>query len=326
MSNINDVELRFRNKINNSLEEHKDKTYLRSYINYMNDSSVRTKYGYLNIVINFMRDKCVEDLTFDSFNNYLEEIKYKNNGDKKTSSYQIMTYAALKKFCEYLYVSKKISENYMLYIKRPKAVDSQKTIEKREKGFLTEKEIKLLLKNIDNYFNYKRDTPEHWLARDKAIIFTFLNTGIRCSALMTIEVSDLNLEEKTLMVTDKGSKVKKYDLSDSLCEILNIWLEYRNSIEGSDKTTALFISNRREMMTTQTIYHTIKKYSDCIDGKNITPHKLRATYGTQLYNKTGDIYFVQDCMGHTSPKTTEMYVREKKENTKRASDIMSKLM
>lgn len=41
--------------------------------------------------------------------------------------------------------------------------------------------------------------------------------------------------------------------------------------------------------------------------------------GTQLYNKTGDIYFVQQCMGHSSPKTTELYVREKKQNTKRAS-------
>ena len=63
-----------------------------------------------------------------------------------------------------------------------------------------------------------------------------------------------------------------------------------------------------------------------INGKNITPHKLRATYGTQLYNKTGDIYFVQQCMGHTNPKTTELYVRERKQNTKRASDIMDKLI
>ena len=63
-----------------------------------------------------------------------------------------------------------------------------------------------------------------------------------------------------------------------------------------------------------------------IDGKNITPHKLRATYGTQLYNKTGDIYFVQECMGHSNPKVTELYVRDKKENTKRAGDIMDKLL
>ena len=75
-----------------------------------------------------------------------------------------------------------------------------------------------------------------------------------------------------------------------------------------------------------TVYNVIKKYADCIPEKNISPHKLRATYGTQLYNKTGDIYFVQECMGHSNPKTTELYVREKKQNTKKASEIMGKFL
>lgn len=325
MSNINEAEQKLRNKINDILDEHSNQPYLRSYVNFMKDSSVRTRYNYLLIVIRFMNNREVSKISFDDFNDYMEEVKYKENGEKKTSSFQITTHAALKKFCEYLYVSKKINENYMLYIKRPKAIESQKTIEKRDNGFLTEKEIKKLLRNVEYYYD-RRESSDQWIARDKAIIYTFLNTGVRCAALMTIEVSDLDLDEKTLIVTDKGSKVKRYDLSDSLCDVLKTWLDYRNQMESIENTTALFVSNRKQMMTEQTIFYTIKKYSSCIDGKNITPHKLRATYGTQLYNKTGDIYFVQDCMGHSSPKTTEMYVREKKQNTKRASDIMSKLM
>ena len=79
-------------------------------------------------------------------------------------------------------------------------------------------------------------------------------------------------------------------------------------------------------MSTVALNKVVQKYASEIDGKHITPHKLRATYGTQLYNKTGDIYFVQQCMGHSNPKTTELYVREKKQNTKRASDIMDKLL
>ena len=79
-------------------------------------------------------------------------------------------------------------------------------------------------------------------------------------------------------------------------------------------------------MDSTSIYNVVKKYSKNINGKNITPHKLRATYGTQLYNETGDIYFVQDCMGHSNPKTTELYVRDKKENRKKASDIMAKMI
>lgn len=326
MSNVNLAEQKLRNKINDILTEYPEMPYLKSYVNFMKDSSLRTKYNYLLIVIRFMKNRDINNLTFDDFNDYMEEVKYKENGETKTSSFQITTYAALKKFSEYLCVSHKISEHYMLYIKRPKSIESQKTIEKRGKGYLDEKEIKKLLKHIDYYFNANRDTPEHWLARDKAIVYTFLNTGIRCAALMTIELDDLDLKEKTLMVTDKGSKVKQFDLSDSLCDVLKDWINYRNNIPGNENTTALFMSNRRQMMTEQTIFYTIKKYSSCIDNKNITPHKLRATYGTQLYNKTGDIYFVQDCMGHASPTTTELYIREKKQNTKKASDIMSKLL
>ena len=69
----------------------------------------------------------------------------------------------------------------------------------------------------------------------------------------------------------------------------------------------------------------MNKYSSNIKGKHITPHKLRATYGTQLYNATGDIYFVQECMGHSNPKTTEIYIRDTKNTTKKASDIMKNL-
>lgn len=325
MSNVNVVEQKYRNKIENILVEHSDKPYLRSFMNYMSNSSVRTKYNYLNMVIRFMENKRIEDLTFDDFNNYIEDISYKENGEKKTSSFLITNYSAIKLFCEYLSVSKKIDENYMLYIKRPKAVESQKTIEKREIGFLTEKEIKQLLKNVDLYCNQK-NISDCWKSRDKAIIYTFLNTGIRCSALMTITIDDVDLINKKLMVTDKGSKVKEYYLSENLCDVLAIWIKYRSQIDGIDKVDALFVSGKIEMMSVGSIYNVIKKYSSCIEGKNITPHKLRATYGTQLYNKTGDIYFVQDCMGHNSPKTTELYAREKKQNTKKASDIMANIL
>ena len=79
-------------------------------------------------------------------------------------------------------------------------------------------------------------------------------------------------------------------------------------------------------MTENSISDVTKKYAFTIKGKNISPHKLRATYGTMLYNKTKDLYFVQKCMKHSSPKTTEIYIRgEGKENAE-ASEIMSKLL
>ena len=150
---------------------------------------------------------------------------------------------------------------------------------------------------------------------------------MRCSALCSIDVNDINFSDKTLTVTDKGSKVKTYDMSDELCEILNDWIERRNEMQDV-KTKALFISNRKVRMSNNGVSKMVHTYAErCgIDYKNITPHKLRATYGTQLYNKTGDIHFVQECMGHNSPETTQLYIRGDRKNSKRASDIMRTIL
>lgn len=310
--------------------------YYRGFINFMNDSSVQTRYYYLCHVCAFMEyvNKEPSTLTFDDFNNYMMKISYKEDGSMMTSSYRINIYSALKKFNEYLCVSGKLNKNtqfFMRDIKRPKQKESKETIEKREKSFLTEREIQKCVDQIDSYMD---SDQSGWIFRDKAIIYTLLTTGIRNSALRALDVGDVDLKNNTLTVTDKGGKVKTYQMSENLACAIDNWLIVRDVLadpemyeEGKyQETNALFISQRRTRMSTVALNKVVQKYASEIDGKHITPHKLRATYGTQLYNKTGDIYFVQQCMGHSNPKTTELYVREKKQNTKRASDIMDKLL
>lgn len=328
MSGMQEITKQHINMINAILDNKPD--YFRGFVNFMNDTSIRTKYNYLNHVSAFMdyTQKEPENLNFDDFNNYMSIIAYKEDGSKTSSSYQINIYSSLKKFCEYLYVSKRLLENYMLYIKRPKAKESQETITKREKGYLNEKELKRYIRSVEiGAIAPHRVQSEEWDIRDRAIILTFLYTGIRNSALRMIDLEDLNLKEKTLIVTDKGEKVRKYDMPDNLCEAINEWIICRESIMEGHDSKALFISRRKSRLNSGTVLHIVKRYADnVIDDKNITPHKLRATYGTQLYNKTGDIYFVQECMGHSSPQVTELYIRDKKENTKRAGDIMDGLL
>lgn len=327
MSGIKEITKQNIDRIENVLNGKPD--YFRGFVNFMNDSSIQTKYYYLNHICAFMEyvNKNPEDLSFDDFNNYMMKISYKEDGTEMTSSYRINIYSSLKKFNEYLYVSKRINQNYMLYIKRPKPKESQETIIKREKGYLTEKELTKYLEVIEDKIEINNDI---WSRRDRAIIYTLLTTGMRNTALRMLDVSDVDLNKKILTVTDKGGKVITYDMSQKLCSAIDSWLLFRNECvmyEPKDQNCkALFVSQQKKRMDSVTLKNIVKKYAVDINGKNITPHKLRATYGTQLYNKTGDIYFVQQCMGHTNPKTTELYVREKKQNTKRASDIMDKLI
>ena len=105
------------------------------------------------------------------------------------------------------------------------------------------------------------------------------------------------------------------------------WLRKRNEMIPGSEVKALFISNRKTRMSRSSVQRLVEKYGANIQGKHMSPHKLRATYGTQLYNATGDIYFVQHCLKHNSPKTSELYVRgNKNTQTKKASEIMGKLI
>lgn len=327
MSGVSEVTKECLNRIENTLQG-KDE-YYRGFVNYMNDSSVNTKYNYLKHICMFMEKemKSPNELNFDDFNDYMASVIYKEDGTKTSSSYQITIYSALKKFCEFLYNSGRINENYMLYVKRPKPKESQTTVKKRENGYLTEKELKTFMLNVEMpTLSLKKIQSVEWDVRDKAIMLTFLSTGIRSSALRKLDVEDVDLINKTMTVTDKGDEVRAYEIPKILCDSIEEWLKYRNKLMNGYTSNALFISLRRDRMSSRAIYNLVVKYAECVPGKKISPHKLRATYGTQLYEKTGDIYFVQDCMGHKDPKTTELYVRGKKKNTKRAGDIMEGLL
>lgn len=326
MSGIQEFNNKYMNKINNALSNSPD--YIKGFVDYMSNASITTKYSYMYHAINFITEtnKSIKDLTFDDFSSYISNSKYKRNGEFNTSSYRILIYSALKKFNQYLFTTKRISDNYMLHVERPKSIESQSTILKRDNGFLTKKEVEKYIKTIeDNNINKYRNVGETWNKRDLLIVKIFLSTGIRCSALNKLDITSVNFKNKTLIVTDKGDKVKLFNLSDELLDDIKEWLTIRKE-RIQDDNIALFISNRKKRMEQLTIYNVVNKYSKNIKNKNITPHKLRATYGTTLYDVTGDIYFVQDCMGHSNPKTTELYVRGKKHNTSKAMDIMSKLI
>lgn len=328
MSGNTEYEEKYQRKIDCLL---KDNGKLNGFYFFIGDKSISTAYNYLlhvNSFLNYINNKSLSSLNVDDFSSYMMKIRKNQKGENTTSSYRIAAYSALKKYGHYLVASKVISDNPMNYIDRPKAVDSQKTIEKREKGYLEKEEIEKVIKAVKAGTGTSKSKirQEEWKERDLAIINLFLTTGMRCSALVKIDISDIDFEQKQLIVTDKESKVIIYNLTNNMIQVLKQWISKRSVLLDTKSEDALFISNQRHRIDQKTVTNIVKKYSQDIDNKNITPHKLRATYGTQLYNATGDIYFVQQCMHHNSPKTTETYIRGVKNTTKTASDIMSKII
>lgn len=326
--------IEWEERINNYLDM--EDPILRSFGTYLSDISLQTKYMYLQRVGDFLASTIhkPDKLDFDDYSLYMDRAKYKENGTPTTQGYQIVIYSALKRFSEYMVLTNKAPKNFMESIKKPRFYESQKTIEKRERGYLTEDEIRKVLDQFRDLKTWKD-------YRDYAVIMLMLNTGMRRTALTRINISDYSKEDKSIVTTDKGAKVRKFILNDLMCKVLDQWIAVRITLECEDKK-ALFLTEKpsttidyvkkitntvwiKQRATSETIYGIVTKYTKCVDGKKISPHKLRATYGTQLYNKTHDIYFVQSCMGHNSPTTTEKYVRGGENKTKDASEILKSL-
>ena len=292
------------------------------------DQSYRTIYYYLTYIINFLiaTDKCVADLKLDDWTRYAAKQR------KFSSSNQIAKYSAVKRFAEYLEASKRNEENFMAKAKRPKFVETKEQIDKREQKVLSPIEIQKVIKDIEYGIGNHRKLwfQEEYKSRDMAIVLLFLSTGIRASALQNLNVDDVDLEEGIITVTDKGDKVNEHNLPETTILILEKWLIKREELlkqKNREFEQALFISNQRKRMNYLTINNVVCKYCSNVTGRHITPHVLRATYGTTLYNKTHDIEFVRQQMNHNSIETTKRYIRGNgKENRKKAADIMGDII
>lgn len=329
LDGVSDYELEYQRKINSILKENISLKGFYAFM--MNDKSISTVYVYLKYINDFMKyvRKPVTELNVDDFSGYMLKIQKNYKGTKTTSSYRIAVYSALNMYGRYLKSRHYLSENPMEDMQRPRAIESSRTIEKREKAYLTTDEIKTYMANVAEGIGNDNSIARQleWRERDLAIVTIFLNTGIRCSALVKLDVDNIDFDKRTLSVVDKESKYNIYEISDDVLEVIKKWLCKRDEMIPGSEVKALFISNRKTRMSRSSVQRLVEKYGANIQGKHMSPHKLRATYGTQLYNATGDIYFVQHCLKHNSPKTSELYIRgNKNTQTKKASEIMGKLI
>ena len=275
--------------------------FLNDFFIYLfNKHQPSTAHKYLFYTEKFMRTIGATDPTKLKLIDY---DRYMNIIDDQTQSAKICAYHSLKAFSNFLR-KYELGNDFMKEADRPKFTESQETLTKRQKGYLTKREIRSYISAIKN--STKSDI---WKQRDFTIIMIFLSTGIRCAALYKLDISDFDFEEGTFVTTEKGGYIRKVYMPAQTIEEIKKWLEYRKKIETDDD--ALFVSNRHQRLERITIYQIVKSYAANINGKSISPHKLRATYGIINFDETKDIYFVQKLMGHKSPQTTEIYIRDK---------------
>ncbi|MEG0594385.1 MAG: tyrosine-type recombinase/integrase [Christensenella sp.] len=159
------------------------------------------------------------------------------------------------------------------------------------------------------------------MKRDVAILTLFLTTGIRVSELVSINISDVDFKNGCFKVTRKGGNQVMLYFDDETADALTAYLDERKDKSNYELNAPLFMSMQGSRLSVRSVELMVKKYARIASPlKKISPHKLRSTYGTMLYDETGDIYLVADVLGHKDVNTTRKhYAAMSEDNKKRAS-------
>lgn len=182
------------------------------------------------------------------------------------------------------------------------------------------KETKILPKiipreEIEQLLNYiyeqedknSEKSYKYWL-RDIAVIETLFATGARVYEISNIREDSIDLNSGLIKIMGKGGKERYIQIA--VPEILNILKKYYlQNIESIKKSGYFFVNNRGRRYSEQSIRLMIKKYTKLAGiERNITPHMFRHPFATYLIEEEVDISYVQKLLGHSSIKTTQIYI------------------
>ena len=240
---------------------------------------------------------------------YQEYLKVYQNSQKTTTNGERglkRKMSSLRSFYSYYYKREMIHTNPAVLVDMPKR--HQKAITR-----LDADEVAMLLDYIehagDTLTGQKKAYYEKTKERDLALVTLLLGTGIRVSECVGLDVEDIDFKNNGIKVTRKGGNEMIVYFGEEVAEALHRYLEVRKGVTPvAGHEHALFYSTQRKRMGVQAVENLVKKYASQITTtKKITPHKLRSTYGTALYQETGDIYLVADVLGHSDVNTTKKH-------------------
>jgi site-specific recombinase XerD len=241
---------------------------------------------------------------------YMEYLKVYESPDKQMTNTERGIYrkmSALRSFYAYYYKRQMITTNPTLLVDMPKI--HEKNIIRLEPDEVADL-LDYIEKGGENLTGQKKAYYEKTKIRDFAIITLLLGTGIRVSELVGLDIEDINFKLNGLRLIRKGNKEMIVYFGDEVESALRQYIEISRPqiIPVPGHEHALFYSMQRKRIGVQAVQNLVKKYTKEVTPlKNITPHKLRSTYGTALYQETDDIYLVAEVLGHTDVNTTRKH-------------------
>lgn len=149
---------------------------------------------------------------------------------------------------------------------------------------------------------------DDWLARrDRAMVELLYSSGLRLAELVSLDTTDLDLQERMVTVTGKGAKTRRLPVGRYADTALRAWLKVRPEMLAGD-TKALFLSRRGARISPRTVQSRLARLGrEGALGQHVHPHMLRHSFATHLLESSGDLRAVQELLGHANLTTTQVY-------------------
>ena len=293
-----------------------------AFYNWMDarDKTYTTMNNYINHVVDFMKfytkgesdEDFYSNVTDEDIESYMTYIKRKSARGKDTEvgdDIRAARWSSLNTFYKFLMQKKYIKENPMAQTERPK-IRTQHNV-----TYMTQKEIQSVFDRIE------MEGRPMTKNRDRCIIALGLGTGLRVSAIVNINVEDIDFKTNNIRVIEKGRKVREISFSNHLRKSLLVWLNDRARFFGGGETGPLFISQKKNRMSVDSVQGVVKKYTSHLD-KHITPHKLRSSAAMNLYSAGIGIMTIASVLGHENITTTQRYAEAYDAEVQSATNIL----
>lgn len=213
--------------------------------------------------------------------------------------------SSLRSFYNYYFQNEQIEKNTAALVPLPKRPE-------KEIIRLEPNEVAILLDQVEDGTKLTKKELEYHKktkVRDVALLTLLLGTGIRVSECVGLDLQDIDFDTGGIKIRRKGGYEAIVYFGEEVETALLDYLEQReHTIPAEGHENALFLSLQNRRMAVRSVENLVKKYTTRVTPlKKITPHKLRSTYGTELYKETGDIYLVADVLGHKDVNTTRKH-------------------
>jgi integrase/recombinase XerC len=144
-------------------------------------------------------------------------------------------------------------------------------------------------------------------ARDKAMMELFYSSGLRLAELINLDIGDVDLRDRTVRVTGKGSKTRIVPMGRYAVDALNAWMLQRNLV-GTPESLAVFVARDGSRISARTVQYRLAGWAKKQGlGRHVHPHMFRHSFATHLLESSQDLRGVQEMLGHANIATTQIY-------------------